>query len=124
MIDIRHYLIDQAGKDWADLLFGYAGILPAAVTLWMVNRFGDLIIVFEDGSVHLLDNGSRVINRLASTHDEFIQLIDEGDNAENWLMISVVDRCVRAGLRNQCYGFKMPAILGGNYELANIIPTD
>ena len=42
-------------------------------------------------------------------------------------MISIVDRCVQAGLslgENQCYGFKMPPILGGNYETANIIPID
>ena len=93
----------------------------------MVNRLGDVIAVFEDGSVHLLNTGDCMIERVAASRDEFIELVDVGDNAENWLMISFVDRSVRAGIRssdNQCYGFKIPPILGGKYEIENIVPTD
>ena len=94
MIDVRDYLIDQAGKDWPALLSGYANILPAEVTVWLVNRIGDVIFVTGDESIHLLDVGDCRIDRLASNQAEFIQLIDEGDNAENWLTVSFVDRLV------------------------------
>jgi hypothetical protein len=125
-MDIHNYLIDQAGKDWADLLSGYTDVFPASFTVWLVNRLGDVIAVFEDGSVHLLDTGNCIIERVAASRDEFIELVDVGDNAENWLMISLVDRCVKADIKlseGQCYGFKVPPILGGKYELENIEPT-
>ena len=52
-------------------------------------------------------------------------LIDLDDNSNNWLMIPLVDQCVAAGMvlnADQCYGFKMPPILGGEYSVDNIVP--
>jgi hypothetical protein len=92
-----------------------------------VNRFGDVFVVLEDRSVHLLDVGFGTINRLADSKDQFASRIDEGDNADRWLMISLVDRCAAAGKNlgpSQCYGYKIPPLLGGGYELENIEPTD
>ena len=57
----------------------------------------------------------------------FADQIDLGDNANNWLMIPLVDRCVAADIRlgpNQCYGFKIPPMLGGEYTVENVYPTD
>ena len=96
--------------------------------MWLVNRFGDVFVVFEDGSVHVLDVGIGAVERIADNRDHFADQIDFGDNANNWLMIPLVDQCVAAGLTlaaNQCYGYKIPPIL----EAANTAsrmsePTD
>ena len=37
------------------MLAGWADILPEAFTMWLVNRFADVFIIAEDGSVHHLD---------------------------------------------------------------------
>ena len=42
-------------------------------------------------------------------------------------MIPLVDQCVAAGLilaQDQCYGYKIPPILGGQYAIENVEPTD
>jgi hypothetical protein len=42
-------------------------------------------------------------------------------------MVSLVDACRKAGVKigpNQCYGFKIPPMLGGSYEVENMEPTD
>jgi hypothetical protein len=57
-MNIRDYLIEQSAKDWGELLSGWLGVLPASFTGWLVNRFGDVFAVFEDGSVHMLDVGT------------------------------------------------------------------
>ena len=127
MIDVHDYLIDQSGKDWAELLSGYADILPGSFTVWLLNRFGDIFVAFDDGTIHMLDVGNCLIKHIASSRDEFATLIDLDGNANNWLMIPLVDQCVAAGIvlrDDQCYGFKIPPILGGQYELKNIEPTD
>jgi hypothetical protein len=126
-MDINDYLIPQAGKDWSDLLSGWREALPASFTLWMVNRFGDLFIVTDDGSVHMLDVGAGRLAALADNRDQFCSLVDVGDNANNWLMIPLVDACVAGGLilrPDECYGYKIPPILGGKYDVSNIEPTD
>jgi hypothetical protein len=126
-MDINDYLIPQAGKDWSVLLCGWREALPESFTLWMVNRFGDLFTVHDDGSVHMLDVGAGRLARLADNRDHFCSLVDVGDNANNWLMIPLVNECVAGGMilrPNQCYGYKVPPILGGEYHVSNVEPTD
>lgn len=126
-MDINDYLISQAGKDWRALLSGWSEVLPKSFTLWMVNRFGDLFVVLDDGSVHMLDVGVGSLKRLANNRGHFASLIDVGDNAHNWLMIPLVNACVASGMAlksNQCYGYNIPPVLGGEYQVGNVSPVD
>ena len=126
-MDINDFLIPQAGKDWRALLSGWFELLPPSFTLWMVNRFGDLFVVLDDDSVHMLDVGIGRLKRLASSRAHFATLLDVGDNANNWLMIPLVNACVASGMTlgpNQCYGYDIPPILSGRYEVGNVSPTD
>ena len=126
-MDVNNYLIDQEGKDWASLLSDWSALLPSELTVWLVNRFGDVFFVSADGAVHLLDVGRGVVERLADSRDDFIAQLDADDNADFWLLISLVDRCVTEGLvlsTGQCYGYKVPPILAGEYTVENIEPTD
>jgi hypothetical protein len=86
-----------------------------------------LFLIFEDQTVHMLDVSTGTLTRLADNRDSFSDAVDQGDNANVWLMLSLVDQCVSKGItlaENQCYGFKLPPILGGNYSVENIEPTD
>ena len=124
---VNDYLIDQAGLDWQAMLAGWADILSETFTMWLVNRFGDVFIIAEDGSVHHLDIAGSSVQRVADTRDQFADLIDVPQNANNWLMIPLVDQCVKLGMSlslGQCYGFKIPPLLGGAYEPRNIAPVD
>jgi hypothetical protein len=126
MSDIHDYLIDQVGKDWAALLRDWLPIFPSGFTIWMVNRLGDIIAVFEDESVHFLDVGNCNLRRIANDREDFIVRIDEDDNASDWLAMRLVDHCVAAGMtlaEDQCYGFKIPPMLGGGYSFENVVPT-
>lgn len=120
---LTDYLIDQQGKNWAELLSGWVPPLPLSFTGWMVNLFGDVFAVFEDGSVHMLDLGHGTLERVADSRDHFCDLADRDDNAREWLMIPLVDACRRAGLAlagYQCYHFKIPPLLGGEYNVDNV----
>ena len=65
-MNINDYLLDQSGTDWQQLLSGWAGLLPAEFTIWLVSRFGNVIAIFDDGSVHLLDVGNGIFDRIAA----------------------------------------------------------
>jgi hypothetical protein len=121
-MNVHDYLIDHAGFDWPRLLSDWAWLLPRELTVWLMNRFGDLILVFPDGTVHFLDVGVGTLERVADSREDFCRKIDEGDNANQWLMIPLVDELVAAGLRLQpgrCYCFKRPPVLGGEYAVDN-----
>lgn len=120
--ELRSYIIDHRGFDWPDLLSSWAWLLPREFTVWIMNRFGDLVLVFEDDSVHLLDVGRGALERLAGDRDEFAKRVDEDDNGSDWFMIPLVDELVASGqlLRDgQCYSYKQLPLLGGDYTPEN-----
>lgn len=127
-MNIHDYLLKQGDQDWSSLLSDWADLLPESdFTVWLVNRFGDVVLVLNDGTVHLLDVGAGTIERLAANRDEFASLMDVSDNADLWLLISLTDSCVAKGLRlgsDKCYGWKIPPSLGGKYDVDNVEPTD
>jgi hypothetical protein len=121
-IAVADYLIDHKGIDWPKALAGWSWLIPSKFTLWLVNRFADLFLVVPEGTVHMLDVGAGTLTKVAEDRNEFCIKIDDGDNANNWLMIPLVDELVAAGVRlqpGQCYGFKVPPVLGGEYAVEN-----
>lgn len=74
-----------------------------------------------------LEKGAGAIRNVAASREDFIARLDEGDNANDWLTIPLVDQCVAAGMilgTNQCYGFLQPTDLGGEYRVENIRVSD
>lgn len=124
-ISVADYLIDQSGIKWPKVMASWAWLLPPKFTLWLVNRFADLFLVLQDGTVHMLDVGAGTLTKLADSRDDFRTKIDVDDNANQWLMIPLVDQMVAAGVvlqPGECYGFKMPPVLGGDYTVENAGP--
>ena len=121
-INIHDYMIDHSDVDWANVLRDWAWLLPERLKVWIMNRFGDLFLVFEDGSIQMLDVGAGTLERLADNREDFCKKIDDENNANDWLMIPLIDQLVAAGLtlkEGQCYGYCISPILGGGYTVEN-----
>jgi hypothetical protein len=87
-----------------------------------MNHYGDLFLILPDVSVHMLEIGAGPLTKLAESRDDFARLIDEDDNAKDWLMIPLVDRLVAMGVLlrpGECYSFLPPLVLGGDYTVDN-----
>ncbi len=96
---VHDYLVDHSAFDWPRLLTEWAWLLPPELTVWLMNRFGDLFLILEDGSVHMLDGRRGQSPRgwqRGARHSAARS--SEGDSANEWLMIPLVDRVVAAGL--------------------------
>jgi hypothetical protein len=118
----QDYLLDQESVDWPTVLAPWSWLLPPEFRLLMANRFCDLFLVPPEGTVHLLDVGAGSLTKVAESRDDFSKKLDEGETANNWLMIPLVDRLVAAGMHlksGECYGFKMPPVFGGQYTVEN-----
>jgi hypothetical protein len=126
-MDVNDYLVDHRGFDWRTILSDWVWVLPESFTVWLMNRFGDLFIVLEDGSVHWFDVGGATLKRIADSRDDFCKKIDEDNNANDWLMIPLVDRLVAAGITvgaGQCYSYRKPPLVGGDYTVENTAVLD
>ena len=75
-MNVHEYLIDHSGNDWEHLLPGWEWLLPPEFSVWLMNRYGDLVLVLPDGSVHMLDVGGDSLSKLAESKDDFARLID------------------------------------------------
>lgn len=123
-MNIDDYLIDSTEVDWPVVLKDWRWLLPDSLTVWLVNRFGDVFYVQDNGSIHMLDVGGGAVERVADSREQFCDLLDIDDNANDWLMIPLVDDLVAAGrpLKNgYCYGYLRNPVLGGEYTVDNSI---
>ncbi len=126
-MNISDYIISQDGLNLSEMLRDWHWALPKSFDVWIVTRFADLIIVQEDGSVWFLDTGGGTFTRIADSKDQFAELADDTDTFGNWFAVRAVDEMVTAGQHlgsNQCYSFRLPTGLGGDYALSNYMVTD
>ena len=126
-MNINDYLIDQKGLDWSKMLSTWHWLLPQQFTIWLVNRFGDVFFVLDDGTVHMLDVGIGMLKQVAMSRNEFIQRLDEPGQADDWLAIPLVDKLVASGQilgTGQCYSYHQLPVLGGDYTTDNVLVKD
>ena len=45
-MNLADYIIDHQDVDWATVLSPWSRLLPAKVTVWVMNRFGDQFLVY------------------------------------------------------------------------------
>jgi hypothetical protein len=77
-MQLADYLIDHQQSDWSAILADWVWLLPKdEFTIWLMNRYGDLFLVLEDGTVHMLDVGNGSLEKLAESRDDFCRKLDE-----------------------------------------------
>jgi len=121
-MSVHDYLIDHRSFDWPSLFAEWTWLVPSEFTVWLMNRFGDLFLVFDNGSIQMLDIGAGSLTQVANSRDDFRAKVDEDDNGNYWFMIPLVDQLVAAGItlrEGQCYSYKKPPVLGGDYSVEN-----
>lgn len=125
-MDVRDYLIPQFDFDWSLALADWTPPLPEQFSLWLINRLGEIIAVSTTQSVVYLNIGTGTCETIAPSREAFASMLEDPRNADRFLRIQLTDACRRAGLtlaKGQCYGFKVPPTLGGEYRVENLQPT-
>jgi hypothetical protein len=110
-MELSNYLIDHSSLDWQPALKGWSWLLPEELTVWLMNAFGDLFIVLDNGSVHRLSTDGGQLEKLAESREHFEELMRENDNKSNWLLIPLVNKLVSSGKQlepGKCFGYKIP----------------
>lgn len=122
-MNVRNYLIEHSGFDWEKLFEPWAWLVAGALSVWLVNRLGDVFVIHDDGTIWMLDVGAGSYKQVSDSKDTFCAHADDSKEMRNWFAIDLVDALVRKGTTlapGQCYSFKTPPVLGGEYRVENI----
>ena len=123
-MEIGKFIIEHRGLEWPKLLVDWSWLLPKDISVLFMNRFGDLFILLDDGSVSMLDVGSGTIERVAASRDDFTLKIKSENLANYWFMIPLLNKVEDAGItlcEGQCYGYLQSPVFGGDYSVENTV---
>jgi hypothetical protein len=118
-MDPADYFLPKAA-DVADLS-AWSPIIPAAARVLRTNLFGDVFIVDESGSVHMLERAACSAQQIAPSEEDFWR--QARDDPQGWQLRPLVDECRRAAKAlgdGECYAFSSLPVLGGSYAVENI----
>mgnify|MGYP000745988269 CR=1 FL=1 len=124
-MDIYDYLLDTDSCAWDKLLLPYAERLPQNHKVWLANQFGDLFLIAEDETIHLLNATTGAIGQIAENKESFFTALAE--NLDELLYVHLINQARERGLTleaGQCYSFKVPLILSGELAVTNIQISD
>ncbi len=120
-VNFSHLDRDTLLGDWQWL------IGPSKLPI-LLTAAGDAFVQdADDGTVYFLDVGKGELHAVAGNDDELRSLLGSKDFVVNHLAVQMVGAMMQAGRRlepGQIYSFKVPPILGGQYDLNNVEATD
>jgi hypothetical protein len=109
-------MLDIVRKAW-----GWIGLDPAEVVA--TNAFGNLIVRATDGAYWRICPEDLSCARVADTANAFAAILSGEEFQTDWEMSRLVE-LARQKLgplpEGRCYCLKMPAVVGGSYDVANM----
>jgi hypothetical protein len=101
--------------------WGWTGIDPAEVIA--TNAFGNVVVRATDGSYWRICPEEWSCEQIAHDGDAYAELSGEEEFQTDWKMSRLVELArqkLGALPEGRCYCLKLPAIIGGKYEAANL----
>jgi hypothetical protein len=111
------------GLSSQELLEDWEWLLKKPHTIVAMNNFGDMFLKDEHGQAFFLNIVVGNLTKVANSISELSQLTAAKENQCRWFHTDFLTQLEQAGLTlssGQCFGFKKPPVLGGNWELCNI----
>lgn len=119
--------INIANVDIDDLCECWMWLIPDLKQVLMISKMGDMFVMQKDGCIYWLATDTGNLTKIANDYKEFEQLLLEEDNLDNWFLPLLIEQLNSAGMLlgpNQVYGFKLMPVMGGDYAVDNMEPTD
>ncbi len=123
-MNINDYLIAHYDFDWASILTDWHWLFPTEFRVWLMNKFGDLILITNDEAIHFFDVGNAALEKVAENKDDFCQQLDTEETANNWLLIPLIDKLMTVEknlTKGRCYSYLTLPFLGGEYTVENTV---
>jgi hypothetical protein len=120
-------LIEAPDLDPGILAHGWAWLVTGQFRAIAASKFGDWFLERPDGAIQMLDAVEGTLEQVASSYSEFRDRINTREKQEEWLLSELVFTLHEKNMvpsRGECYSFKLPLVLGGKAESANVEVCD
>ncbi len=113
--------------DLDDILSSWQWCMKEMKKVVLISAFGDLFLVGKDDAVYWMATDTGSIAKVADNLEQFNKLLNEEENIDNWFLPLLVEKLQTVGKilkENEVYScIKLP-VIGGEYSVGNIEPTD
>jgi hypothetical protein len=123
----KELTVSLDGLSSDDLLGEWRWLVPPELSLHLVSTLGDCFLMDKAGAIYWLDVGGAELTRIANSSAEFDALRQQSNNASQWFCPQLVGDLLSEGKSlkpHQCFSYKTPLTLGGEYSPENFEPTD
>lgn len=96
-------------------------------SLILISKLGDMFLLGKDDCIYWLQTDSGDLNKIADNLEQFEYLLGREENVDNWFLPELIKQLESAGKilgPNQIYSYKKLPVIGGEYSIDNIDPTD
>jgi hypothetical protein len=126
-LTINHLTKDISSVDFEDILSCWTWKTADMKTVTAISVLGDLFFVGEDNAIYWLQTDGGELTKVAEDLKEFEQFLRDEEKVDEWFLPHLVEQLIKAGKTlkgNEVYSFKKLPVLGGEYSVHNIEPTD
>jgi len=120
---MQHLTISLDGIDGARLLHDWQWLLSGTHRLLAVTRMGDAFVEKTGGEVIFLDTLEGTFKHAAPNKNAFFKLLKAGALDPTWFnpnMVALLEARAEHLAPGKCYSYKIPPVLGGSFESANV----
>jgi len=81
----------------------------------------------DEGIYWLAIDSGGILTKIAKSLQEFEELLNIYDNIDNWFLPVLVEQLNKSAIclnKNEVYSYKKLPVIGGEYKIDNIEPTD
>lgn len=123
-----HQLIKDITKvDLDDILSCWKWALTDMQSVVTVSSFGDLFLLGRDSAVYWLQTDNGQLTKVADSLQQYEKFLTDEDLVNNWFLPLLVENLLATGKtleENEVYSYKLAPVLGGEYSVENLEPTD
>jgi hypothetical protein len=123
-VDCEDLFLSRDPEYVSSLLDEWTWLIGPDVIPFAASVAGDAFVIDHGKNVFRLDFGSGELIRLANSTHSFYSTLDDLENRNYWLLANFVQFLRSNGLvfrKGECYSFVVLPILGGKYELPNMM---
>jgi hypothetical protein len=126
-LNLEQLTKDISKIDQKDILSEWRWLLPDVKSVLIVTCMGDMFLEDKDGKVLFLLYDGGELEIVAESKPEFELYLKDEEKCDNWFLPLLFEKLITAEKylkSNEVYSLKKTGILGGEYVVENIDPTD
>ena len=118
---------DIANADLEDFLSCWRWLVTDMKAVVTISCLGDMFLLGKDDNVYWLQTENGELTKIASSLEEYQLFLGDEEKTDDWFLSLLIEKLIDGGKtlkENEVYSYKQLPVLGGEYSVDNIDPTD